>query len=44
MHEHKPVLGRYNNVECKVCGKIFARNIIVQPDYVQHRTDSDRDI
>lgn len=44
MHEHKPVTDRYNNLICSQCGKIFVRNQRIEPDYVTHRTDADRDI
>ncbi len=43
MHKHITHIDRYNNLICD-CGKIFVRNIARQPDYVQYRTDSDRDI
>ena len=26
MHEHRPVVARYDNIECSVCGKLFVRN------------------
>lgn len=44
MHEHMPVTDRYNNLICSQCGKIFVRNQRIEPDYVTHRTDADRDI
>ena len=43
MHEHTTHIDRYNNLICH-CGKIFVRNITVLPDYVEYRTDADRDI
>ena len=44
MHEHVTTMDRYNNLICSQCRKIFVRNMIVEPDYVEHRTDIDRDI
>jgi hypothetical protein len=43
MNEHKLHTDDHNNICCS-CGKIFIRNKHDVPDYVEFRTDADRDI